>query len=282
MKKLAENQMKQDGLMDFAVRTAERAGEIVMTHFGSVVVERKGDGSEITAADRASEEFLRQTITEAFPDDAILGEEGTSVAGRSGRRWIVDPIDATRSFASGVPLFGVLIALEVEGAPVLGCCHLPALRETVVAASGAGAWHNGKRASVSTVESLQEARVLTSGLEYWRDWATDEGRDGWTQLVGRSRFGRTWGDCYGYLLVATGRAELLADPAAGAFWDYAPMVPIIEEAGGRFTSLSGAPVRSWSTALASNGRLHSAASACWRDTSDAVLQIPSIHQRQGQ
>lgn len=254
MKKLAENQMKQDGLMDFAVRTAERAGEIVMTHFGSVVVERKGDGSEITAADRASEEFLRQTITEAFPDDAILGEEGTSVAGRSGRRWIVDPIDATRSFASGVPLFGVLIALEVEGAPVLGCCHLPALRETVVAASGAGAWHNGKRASVSTVESLQEARVLTSGLEYWRDWATDEGRDGWTQLVGRSRFGRTWGDCYGYLLVATGRAELMVDGILSA-WDAAPFLPIIEEAGGVLTDWAGHRTAFGGSAIATNSAL---------------------------
>src|SRR5690349_11461569 len=124
--------MEFDGLMDFAARTAERAGEITLAHFGSAAVERKGDGSEVTAADRASEAFLQQAIADAFPDDGILGEEGASAAGKSGRRWIVDPIDATRSFAAGVPLFGVLIALEIGGEPVLGCCHLPALGETVV------------------------------------------------------------------------------------------------------------------------------------------------------
>ena len=273
--------MELDGLMDFATRTARSAGEIALAHFGAVAVERKGDGSEVTAADRASEEFLRRTIAETFPDDAILGEEGTSVAGKSGRRWIVDPIDATRSFASGVPLFGVLIALEVEGAPILGCCHLPALGETVVAARGAGAWHNGKRTRVSDVDSLADARVMTSGLEYWRDWATDEGRAGWTRLVGAARFARTWGDCYGYVLVATGRAELLADPASGALWDYAPMVPIIEEAGGRFSAVDAAPVRSWTTALASNTRLHAAAAACWSDAPDRLIQIPEITARQG-
>jgi histidinol phosphatase-like enzyme (inositol monophosphatase family) len=273
--------MEFDGLMDFAARTAVRAGEITLAHFGSAAVERKGDGSEVTAADRASEAFLQQTIADAFPEDGILGEEGASAEGSSGRRWIVDPIDATRSFAAGVPLFGVLIALEVGGEPVLGCCHLPALGETIVAARGAGAWLNGRRASVSAAETLAEARVVTSGLEYWRDWATDRGREGWTRLVGASRFARTWGDCYGYLLVATGRAEVLTDPASGAFWDYAPMVPILEEAGGRFTTLGGAPVRSWSTALASNGRLHAAAAECWRGDTDSALQIASVFQRQG-
>jgi histidinol phosphatase-like enzyme (inositol monophosphatase family) len=273
--------MEMDDLMDFASATSQQAGEIAMSHFGVVAVERKGDGSEVTAADRASEEFLKKSIAEAFPDDAILGEEGTTVAGRSGRRWIIDPIDATRSFASGVPLFGVLLALEVGGEPLLGCCHLPALRETLVAARGAGAWHNGKRASVSRVDSLAEARVVTSGLEYWRDWATDEGRAGWGRLVGESRFGRTWGDCYGYVLVATGRAEILADPASGAFWDFAPMLPILTEAGGKYTALGGAPVRSWSTALASNGRLHEAASTCWNGVPDSDLQIPAVFDRQG-
>lgn len=273
--------MEMDRLMDFASRTAERAGEIALSHFGAVVVERKGDGSEVTVADRESEEFLRRTIAESFPDDAILGEEGTTVAGRTGRRWIVDPIDATRSFASGVPLFGVLIALEVDGIPVLGCCHLPALGETVVAGQGAGAWHNGARAAVSRVDSLADARVLTSGLEYWRDWATDEGRAGWTRLVGESRFARTWGDCYGYILVATGRAEVLADPASGAFWDFAPMVPILAEAGGQYTSLGGGPVRSWSTALASNGRIHADASACWSGAPDSAIQLSNVFDRQG-
>jgi histidinol-phosphatase len=257
--------MDLDNLMDFASRAAAAAGAVTLERFGRVAVEFKGDGSEVTEADRAAEETLRQTIRDAYPEDGILGEEGVDVASRSGRRWILDPIDGTRSFACGVPLYGVLIALEVEGAPVLGCCHFPALRQTLVAARGAGAWLDGERARVSECDDLRQARVVTSGLEYWRDWAPDHGIAGWRKLVGRVRFARTWGDSYGYAMVATGRAELLADPACGSTWDYAPMVPIVEEAGGRFTTIRGAPVRAWTTALASNGRLHDLAADCWTE-----------------
>jgi len=273
--------MDLDHLMEFAARTAEKAGEITLRHFGRVATERKGDGSEVTEADRESELFIREAIAGAFPEDGILGEEGSAAPSRSGRRWIVDPIDATRSFASGVPLFGVLIALEVDGVPRLGCCHLPALRETVVAATGAGAWWNGARASVSPVEDLREARVMTSGLEYWRDWATPEGRAGLDALVARTRFARTWGDCIGYLLVATGRAEIMVDPAAGAPWDYLPMLPILAEAGGRFTDLGGRSVGAWTSALATNGRVHDGAIACWNvaERGDAAVQTEEILAR---
>lgn len=270
-----------DRLMEFAVSAARAAGDLTMRHFGTARVERKGDGSELTEADRASEAYLRERISEEFPEDAILGEEGTTVAGVSGRRWIIDPIDATRSFAAGVPLFGVLIALEVQGEPLLGCCHLPALGETLVAAVGAGAWVGGVPARASSVDSLEEARVVTSGLEYWRDWATAEGRSGFDALAGKVRFIRTWGDCYGYFLVATGRAEIMVDPAAGASWDYAPMVPILAEAGAGFTTISGSRVTAWSTALATNSHLHGAAVDCWpaslRD--DRLLQTSEIFAR---
>jgi histidinol-phosphatase len=274
--------MDLDNLMDFAARTAQRAGEVVLEHFGGVAVEFKGDGSEVTAADRAAESFILAALQEAFPADGILGEEGAAVESRSGRRWIVDPIDATRSFASGVPLFGVLLALEVEGVPVLGCCRLPALGHTLVAAAGAGAWVDGRPARVSECDELARARLVTSGLEYWRDWATPEGREGFERLLRRCRFGRTWGDCYGYFLIATGRAEILADPAVGAYWDYAPMVPILEEAGGRFTRLGGGAVGAWSSALATNPALHAGALACWPSASrgDAAVQAPEIVARQ--
>lgn len=272
--------MEFDSLMDFASRTASAAGALVLGDFGRTEFELKGDGSEVTAADRAAEEQIRRTIAEAYPEDGIFGEEEEEEVGRSGRRWIVDPIDGTRSFAAGVPLFGVLIALEVGGEPVLGCCHLPALGHTLVAARGAGAWLDGARAGVSEAESLSEARVVTSGLEYWRDWATDEGRTGWTELLSVARFARTWGDCYGYFLVATGRAEVMADPAVGALWDYAPMVPILSEAGGSFTTLGGSPVRAWTSGLATNGRLRDAAAACWRGAPDADLQGPEPRRRQ--
>ena len=277
-----------DTLMDFAARTAEAAGRITLEHFGHVVVEFKGDGSEVTAADRAAERFVRGTIAEAFPEDRIFGEEEGSGAGLqpaaatpSPYRWIVDPIDGTRSFASGVPLYGVLLALEMNGVPILGCCHLPALGETVVAARGAGSWLNGSAARVSPCERLSEARVVTSGLEYWRDWGSEAGKEGWQSLLVATRFARTWGDCYGYVLLATGRAEIMVDPAAGAAWDFAPMLPIIEEAGGRFTSISRESVGSWTTALASNGALHDAAAGHWRigAEGDRGLQTEAVLRR---
>jgi histidinol-phosphatase len=273
----------QDNLMDFAARLAERAGALTLEHFGRVAVEYKGDGSEVTQADLAAEALIRASLSDAFPDDGVLGEEEIETGSRSGRRWIVDPIDGTRSFSAGVPLYGVLLALEEAGRPLLGVCHFPVLGQTIVAASGAGAWFNGQRAEASRCELLAEARAVTSGLEYWRDWATPAARDGLQTLVGRTRYTRTWGDCYGYVLVATGRADVLADPAVGAVWDYMPMRPILEEAGARFTTLAGTPVGAWSTALATNGRLHNQARACWPASldDDRVLQTPDVLARRG-
>lgn len=272
--------MNFDNLLDFASRTATAAGEITLRHFGRTVLERKADGSEVTIADREAEEYLVAAIADAFPQDGVFAEEGGSAVSRSGRRWIIDPIDGTRSYASGVPLYGVLLALEIDGVVVLGCCHLPALGETVVGAVGAGAWHNGERCTVSDVDRMQEARVVTSGLEYWRDWGTPAGQGGWSRLVTGARYVRTWGDCYGYVLVATGRAEIHADIAVGALWDFAPMIPIMAEARGRFTTLENATVFPWRTALASNGRLHDLAIRCWDP--GLPLQIPAIVQKQGE
>lgn len=270
--------------LEFAMEAAWQAGRATLAHFGTnIAVEWKGDDSPVTVADREAETILRRLIEGRYPDHAIVGEEfGADDRRDAPFRWIVDPIDGTRSFASGVPLYGVLIAMEEDGAPRLGCCHLPETGQTVVAATGAGAWLNGQRTRVSEVEELAEARVVTSGLEYWRDWANPDGMEGWNRLVGRTRFARTWGDCYGYIMVATGRAEILADPAAGSYWDYAPMVPILTEAGGRFTTLGGTPPRSWGSALATNGRLHAPAMACWqaRKRGDEAVLIPEIRERQ--
>jgi histidinol-phosphatase len=249
----------RDNLMDFAARTARGAGDVTLEHFGRAAVRFKGDGSEVTAADVAAEEYVRRAIAEAFPDDGILGEEGEERPSRNGRRWIVDPIDGTRSFASGVPLYGVLLALEMDGAPVVGCIHLPATRETLVAATGAGAWLNGERARVSGCDEIASARLVTSGYEYWRDYSTDADRAGFERLVRMARVGRTWGDAYGYLMVATGRADLMVDPTAAMYWDHAPMLVIFPEAGGRFTQFDGAPIVPQSSALAANPRLHEAA-----------------------
>lgn len=248
-----------DNLMDFAARTLQAAGELTLRHFGSAAVEWKRDGSEVTAADRAAEEHVRAIIADAFPDDGILGEEGEDRPSRSGRRWVVDPIDGTRSFASGVPLYSMLLTLEVDGTAVLGCCHLPVQRETLVAMTGAGAWVNGRRARVSACDELRAARLVTSGLEYWRDRSTDVHRAGFERLQQATRFTRTWGDGFGYFLVATGRAELMCDPIAGDEWDIAPFPVLLAEAGGRFTQFDNTPVIPWSTALAGNPRLHAEA-----------------------
>jgi histidinol phosphatase-like enzyme (inositol monophosphatase family) len=249
-----------DDLMEFAVRTAGTAGALTLEHFGRAAVRHKEDGSDLTDADTAAEQHIREAIADHFPADGVLGEEGAELPSRSGRRWIVDPIDGTRSFGTGVPLYAVLLALEVDGAPVLGCAHFPAMGRTLVGARGAGAWIDGAPARVSPCDELGRARVVTSGLEYWRDDADDAGRAGLDRLVRGTRWTRTWGDAFGYLLVATGQAEIFVDPVVGQYWDFAPFSVIVSEAGGRFTRLDGASPRVGSAALASNHLLHAAAS----------------------
>ena len=248
-----------DGLMDFAVRTTRAAGEVTLQHFGRVAVQLKSDGSELTAADLAAETHIREALAAAFPQDGVLGEEHAETPSRSGRRWIVDPIDGTRSVGAGVPLYAVLLALEEEGVPILGCAHFPGMGQTLVGARGAGAWLDGVRVQVSDCNELTAARVVTSGIEYWRDDATDEMRAGWERLVRATRFARTWGDAFGYYMVATGRAELFVDPVCGKLWDYAPFTVIMPEAGARYTQFDGAPVHAGTSAIASNGLLHDAA-----------------------
>lgn len=250
-----------DGLMDFAARTAQAGGAVTLEHFGRVDVHFKGDGSEVTAADLAAEMHIRGLLAEAFPEDGVLGEEHAETPSRSGRRWIIDPIDGTRSFSSAVPLYGVLLTLEDAGRPLLGCVHFPPTGQTLVAARGAGAWLNGARAQASGCDDLAAARVVTSGLEYWRDHGTDALRAGWDRLTRATRFARTWGDAFGYYLVATGRAEIFADPVCGQYYDYAAFEVIIPEAGGRLSQFDGSPVGTMTTAIAANASLHDAARA---------------------
>jgi histidinol-phosphatase len=148
-------------LLDFAVELAREAGQITLKHFkGSFVAERKADNSFVTVADREAEQLLRSRISEAFPDDAILGEEEGVKAGTSGRQWILDPIDGTYSFVHGIPLYSVLIALEIEKEPVVGVINIPALNEIVFAAKGLGCFWNDQRCHVSSIESLDEALLL--------------------------------------------------------------------------------------------------------------------------
>jgi histidinol-phosphatase len=248
-----------DDLMDFAVRTARDAGDVTLRHFGTAAVQFKGDGSELTAADLAAEAYIRAALAEAFPEDGVIGEEEGERPSRSGRRWIIDPIDGTRSFASGVPLYCVLLALEAEGRPVVGCAHFPATGQTLVAGTGAGAWVNGQRVRVSDCDDLASARLVTSGLEYWRDTPTHAA--GFDRLVRATRTARTWGDGFGYYLVATGRAEIFCDPICGQYYDYAPFSVILPEAGGRFSQFDGGPIAPQTNSIASNALLHDRAAA---------------------
>lgn len=242
--------------LELAQIAAREAGAITLRYFcqNNYDVELKDDRSPVTVADRQAEEHLRGRITAAFPDDGILGEEFPERPGTSGFRWILDPIDGTKSFISGVPLYGALIGVEFESKSVVGVIHVPALSETVSAAVGQGAWHvrgsaPAERARVSTRAKLADGLFLTSEVKTYDRVAR---RAAYERLEAASRLARTWGDCYGYLLVATGRAEVMVDPMMNV-WDCAALQPILEEAGGTFTDWSGKPTIHAGEAIATNG-----------------------------
>jgi histidinol-phosphatase len=239
-------------LLDFAVEVAWRAGRATLAHYQTGVrAETKPDDSPVTAADHDAERIVRDLLTARFPRDGIVGEEFGEERSGASRRWIVDPIDGTRSFVRGVPLYGVMLALEDEGDAVLGVIHFPALDETVYAARGAGCWWNGRRAIVSDTTHLSHAFGLTTDVE--NIYRTDRGR-GWDMLRSRVSEWRTWGDCYGYALVATGRADFMLDPILSV-WDAAAVAPIIDEAGGVFTDWDGEPGYRNGSVIATNAAL---------------------------
>jgi len=239
-------------LLDFAVAIAREAGEITLRYFRSqIAIENKADGSEVTAADREAEAHLRQRIAQQFPGDAIWGEEQENLEGTSGRRWIVDPIDGTFSFVRGVPMFGVLVALVDQGEVVLGVVNLPATNEIVYAARGLGCFWNGEPARVSSTGSISDALLLSTDFGAAATYGFGRAAD---ELQRRARARRTWGDCYGHVLVATGRADIMLDPIMNV-WDCAPLLPILEEAGGTFTDWKGSAGIEGGNAISTNGKL---------------------------
>ncbi len=239
-------------MLDFAVDAAWQAGKITLEYFQSdTAVERKADASPVTLADRRAEEKLRTCIQRAFPDHGIVGEEFGETRGNAPYRWILDPLDGTRSFIQGVPLYGVMMGLEYDGRAILGVVHFPALGETVYAARGEGCYWNSRRARVSMVTALEDAVVLATSVKS----LYEEGRGAvFEALQGRSRLQRTWGDCYGHILVATGRAEIMLDPILD-IWDCAALQPILEEAGGTFTDWHGTATHTGGNGLSTNGHL---------------------------
>ncbi len=241
-------------LLDFAVRLAREAGDATLRHFGGRVADQsKSDGTPVTLADAAAEALLREGIRRRFPHDGILGEEEGEEPGTSGYRWILDPIDGTRSFMRGVPLYAVLVGLERGGEPSLGVIHLPALDETVSAATDQGCYRDGVRCQANRVAELADAVALTSDPALTLH---GEVGPGWEALTARVDYTRSWGDAYGHAMVATGRAEIMLDPPGLAPWDAAPLLPILAESGGRFTSVDGQATIHGGSGLSTNGILH--------------------------
>jgi histidinol-phosphatase len=248
--------------LQFAVEIAREAGEGTLRFFrrADLAIERKADHSPVTVADRSAEELLRQRIGERFSQDAIIGEELGEQTGQSEFQWVLDPIDGTKSFIYGVPLYTTLVAVLENDQPQIGVIHAPALGETVYAAKGSGCWYTcgpvdkPQAARVSTVATLSEGLLLTSEVEGFRQRASGDATDVFMRLQRAARVARTWGDGYGYLMVATGRADVMIDPVMN-LWDAAPLLPIIEEAGGHFSDWTGKPTIRAGEALATNGRL---------------------------
>ena len=228
--------------LEFALETARQASDLILGYYQSesLAVEAKRDSSPVTAADRGAEQLIRSRIEHEFRGDGVLGEELGETPSSNGFRWILDPVDGTKSFIHGVPLFGTLIGLEFEGRVVLGVCRFPALDEVVYAAEAQGAWWQvgrgrPRRARVSQVDRLSEALFCITTISGWERI----GRyDAFEKIRSEAKLTRGWGDCYGHALVATGRADVMVDPLMNP-WDAAALVPIVQEAGGHYCDWTG-------------------------------------------
>lgn len=239
-------------LLDAAEAMAREAADMTLRWFqqDDLGLRHKGDGSPVTAADLATEDHLRASIAERFPEDAIAGEERPDVGGTSGRRWIIDPIDGTESFIRGVPLYSSLLAMVDEHGPAIGTVIVPALGLGAVAGRGRGCRWNGVALQVNGTSDLSHACLSTTSFD--RPWWPAEAL--WA-VSGAAPRTRTWGDGYGYLLVAMGRIEAMTDPEMHV-WDVAPMMTVIPEAGGRITRWDGSTELASGAWLASNGHVH--------------------------
>lgn len=226
-----------ENYLAFATETAYLAGRLTLGYFQSgVSSEMKADNTPVTIADRRAEALIRKRIEEAYPRHAILGEEeGHNAQEDALHRWIIDPIDGTKSFVHGVPLYAVLLGLEIEGRVDVGVAYFPALDEMLAAARGLGCWWNGRRAHVSTVQNLSDAVLTFTDVANFYRYGRAEA---WERLQQAVYYRAGWGDAYGYLLVATGRVEIMLDPVM-AVWDCGPFPPILCEAGGYFGSWQG-------------------------------------------
>jgi histidinol-phosphatase len=237
-------------LLDLAVAVAREAGELTLGWFQArdLAVDRKADGTPVTEADRSAERLVRARLAEHAPGDGVLGEEEPEAEGTTGRRWIVDPIDGTKNYSRGIPVWATLISLERDGVLELGVVSAPALGRRWWAARSEGAYLNGEPIRVSAIAELGDATVMLAHL-----LGSPPGlADAWHV--------RAFGDFWPFMLVAEGAVEIAADPV-GTLWDLAAPLVVVEEAGGRFTDLAGRARADGGSAVVTNGLLHDAALA---------------------
>ena len=256
-----------NGRVAFALALATAASRETLKYFrtSEFQVERKSDRSPVTLADKQAEQIVRKMVGETYPMDSILGEEFGRVEGESEFEWIIDPIDGTKSFISGVPLYSTLVGMTVHGKPQIGVIAIPALGELVIAANGLGAWYGQSVSQVRDSKKVGLAKTFVSKQSQLSDglfvtsqadnFSRRSAMPAYHELESAAYVTRTWGDGYGYLLVATGRAEVMVDPIVNP-WDVAAVAPVIQEAGGTFSSWSGLFDIRAGHCLASNGLVH--------------------------
>ena len=240
-------------LLSFAVDVAVTAGKMTLGYFQTgVLPDFKSDDTPVTIADKKAEEYIRSRIEKSYPGHSIVGEEyGVSETAGSSHRWYIDPIDGTKSFISGVPLYAVLIGVEVDGIPSVGAAYFPGLDELVCAGDGQGCWWNGRRAYVSDKKELDRAIIAHADTA---GFAENGKGEAWQRLQNAVYYRAGWCDAYGYLLAATGRIELMLDPIVNP-WDCGPFPPIFREAGGYFGDWQGNETIHGEAALGTNKHL---------------------------
>jgi histidinol-phosphatase len=238
---------------DLAVEAARKAGDLARAYYETTFdIESKADNSPVTVADREAEQFIRALVTKSFPDDGFLGEEFGDQPGGSGFRWVIDPIDGTRSFVRHIPIWATLIGLEYKGEQIGGVAYVPVFGQVYRALRGDGAFVNDRRIRVSDVATLSGSLMCYSSLR----WFQKAGREQtFLELVARTERQRGFGDFYGFVLVAEGACELMVEHGVHA-WDVAATKAIVEEAGGKFTDWNDTPTTQTPDVLASNGKVH--------------------------
>ena len=240
---------------DLARTAAYEAGQVAKAVFdGTFEVEWKADQSPVTVADRTAEQHIRRLVAEQFPGDGVVGEEYGATPTASGFKWIIDPIDGTKSFIRGVPLWGTLVGLEYKGELVAGAVAVPCLNQLFHAVRGGGAYRDDSRIRVSEVADLAQAHMCYSSIGWFRKAGKEQA---FFDLATATDRQRGFGDFYGFLLVAQGSFEFMIDHGVHP-WDVAALVPIVEEAGGRMTDWRDNVTIDTPDTLASNGRLHAA------------------------